>query len=118
MLVGSMRPATALSADGPLNLLNAVQVAADKNASARGVLVVMNNEINGARDVTKSSTMNVATFRSPDMGCLGYVVDGQPTFIDRPPGGTPAGQSSACLILRACLTSRLSMVMLATIVSL
>ncbi|EMS94805.1 L-asparaginase [Agrobacterium tumefaciens str. Cherry 2E-2-2] len=80
VLVGSMRPATALSADGPLNLLNAVQVAADKNASARGVLVVMNNEINGARDVTKSSTMNVATFRSPDMGCLGYVVDGQPTF--------------------------------------
>ncbi|CVI63748.1 asparaginase (plasmid) [Agrobacterium leguminum] len=80
VLVGSMRPATALSADGPLNLLNAVQVAADRKASGRGVLVVMNNEINGARDVTKSSTMNVAAFRSPDMGCLGYIVDGKVAF--------------------------------------
>ena len=53
VLVGAMRPATEKSADGPLNLYNAVVVAADKKSSGRGVLVAMNNEVLGARDVTK-----------------------------------------------------------------
>lgn len=73
VIVGAMRPATAISADGPMNLLEAVRVAASKEAMNKGVLVVMNDDINGARDVTKSSTTNVATFKSPELGRLGYV---------------------------------------------
>src|SRR4030095_6486969 len=55
VVVGSMRPATAISADGPLNLLNAVRTATSTDARGKGVLVVMNDEINGARDVTKTN---------------------------------------------------------------
>jgi L-asparaginase len=73
VLVGSMRPATAISADGPLNLLNAIRVAGAPVARGKGVLVVMNDEINGARDVTKSNTYRVETFRSGELGFLGYV---------------------------------------------
>jgi L-asparaginase len=73
VLVGSMRPATAISADGPLNLLNAVRTAASPDAVNKGVLVVMNDEINAARDVTKTNTFRVETFRSPELGLLGYV---------------------------------------------
>jgi L-asparaginase len=56
VLVGSMRPSTAVSADGPLNLYDAVAVAADPNARGRGVLVVMNDWIHGAHSLTKTST--------------------------------------------------------------
>ena len=56
VLVGAQRPATALSADGPLNLVNAVRTAASDDSRGRGVLVVLNDEINAARDVTKSNT--------------------------------------------------------------
>jgi L-asparaginase len=73
VLVGSQRPATALSADGPLNLLNAVRTAASAEARGKGVLVVMNEEINGARDVTKTNTFRVEAFRAPELGFLGYV---------------------------------------------
>jgi L-asparaginase len=73
VLVGAQRPATAISADGPLNLLNAVRTAASFEARAKGVLIVMNEEINGARDVTKTNTYRVETFRSPELGFLGYV---------------------------------------------
>ncbi|WP_420514339.1 L-asparaginase 2 [Haemophilus influenzae] len=73
VLVGAMRPATEKSADGPLNLYNAVVVAADKKSSGRGVLVAMNNEVLGARDVTKTSTTAVQTFHSPNYGSLGYI---------------------------------------------
>src|SRR5205085_7153872 len=68
-----MRPATAISADGPLNLLNAVRTAASPEARGKGVLIVMNDEINGARDATKTNTYRVETFRAPDLGYLGYV---------------------------------------------
>lgn len=78
VITGSMRPATALSADGPLNLLNAVQLAGSPHARGKGVLLVMNGEINGARDTTKTNTQSVHTFRSPDLGLLGYMEDGQP----------------------------------------
>jgi L-asparaginase len=77
VLTGSMRPATALSADGPLNLLNAVTVAASDAARHKGVLVVMNDEIHAARFVTKTHTTNVAAFQSPDFGALGHILDGQ-----------------------------------------
>ena len=73
VLVGSQRPATAISADGPLNLLNAVRTATSAEARGKGVLVVMNDEINGARDVTKTNTFRVETFRAPELGYLGYV---------------------------------------------
>lgn len=73
VLVGAMRPATEKSADGPLNLYNAVVVATDKKSAGRGVLVAMNNEVLGARDVTKMSTTAVQTFHSPNFGSLGYV---------------------------------------------
>lgn len=80
VLVGAMRPATAISADGPLNLLNAVRTAASGEARGKGVLIVMNDEINGARDATKTNTYRVETFRSPDLGYLGYVDADQVSF--------------------------------------
>ena len=80
VLVGSQRPSTAISADGPLNLLNAVRTAAASQARGKGVLVVMNDEINGARDVTKSNTYRVETFRSGELGLLGYVDDDMVSF--------------------------------------
>jgi L-asparaginase type II len=73
VLVGSMRPATAISADGPLNLLNAVRTAVAPESRGKGVLVVLNDEINSARDVTKTNTYRVETFRAPELGLLGYV---------------------------------------------
>jgi L-asparaginase len=73
VLVGAMRPASAISADGPLNLLNAVRTAVSREARGKGVLVVLNDEINGARDVTKTNTYRVETFRAAELGLLGYV---------------------------------------------
>lgn len=80
VLVGAMRPATAISADGPVNLLNAVKLAASPRAVGKGVLVALNDEINGARDVTKTNTINAATFKSPELGVLGYFTAGEPYF--------------------------------------
>lgn len=78
VVVGAMRPATALSADGPLNLLNAVKIAAWDASEGQGVLVVMNDEIYSARDVSKTNTANVATFKAPSAGPIGYIVGGNP----------------------------------------
>jgi glutamin-(asparagin-)ase len=83
VLVGSMRPGTALGADGPSNLYNAVVVAASPQAHRKGVLVVMNDEIHTARDVTKTSTMKLETLQSP-YGPLGFVVEGEPRFYRLP----------------------------------
>jgi L-asparaginase len=80
VLTAAMRPATALSADGPLNLLNAVTVAASRAAWKQGVLIAFNNQIHCARDVTKTSTYAVDAFRSPESGALGWVQDGQVEF--------------------------------------
>ena len=80
ILVGAMRPATAISADGPVNLLNAVRLAASPEAIGKGVLVVMNDQISGARDVTKTNTSNVATFKAPELGYMGYFTGGKPYF--------------------------------------
>ena len=73
VLVGSMRPSTAKSADGPMNLYNAVVTATDKDSRGRGVLVAMNDTVFGARDVTKTNTTSVQTFQAPNFGPLGYV---------------------------------------------
>lgn len=80
VLTAAMRPSSALSADGPLNLLNAVTVAASADASGQGVLVAFNNQIHSARDVTKTSTYAVDAFRSPEVGVLGFVQDGRVEF--------------------------------------
>jgi L-asparaginase len=71
VLVGSMRPSTAVSADGPLNLYNAIAVAADPNARGRGVMLVMNDWIHSAQSLTKVSTTAVQTFMSPLRGLIG-----------------------------------------------
>ena len=75
VLVGAMRPATALSADGPLNLYQSVQVAVSPEARGHGVLVVMDGQIHCARDVTKVATQGVGAFASPGSGPLGWVDD-------------------------------------------
>ena len=71
VLTGSMRPSSALSADGPLNIFNAVAVAADPKAAGRGVLVAMNDQIHAAHDITKTQTTAVETFMSPYHGLIG-----------------------------------------------
>src|SRR6476469_5044074 len=80
VVVGAMRPSTAISADGPINLYNATLVAASEEAIGKGVLVVLNDQINAARDVTKSNTSTADTFRTPDLGMLGYVQGNKPYF--------------------------------------
>ena len=85
VLVGSMRPSTAVSADGPLNLYNAVGVAADPNAKGRGVMVVMNDWIHGAHSLTKTSTTAVQTFLSPARGLVGVATYGKNDFYGVPP---------------------------------
>lgn len=80
VIIGAMRPATAISADGPVNILNAVNLAASKDAKGRGVLIAMNDNINGARDVQKTNTLRVDTFQSPELGYLGYFENGRPVF--------------------------------------
>ncbi len=80
VVVGAMRPATAISADGPLNLLNAVRVATSPEAHGKGALIVLNDEINAAREATKTNTFRVETFRAPDFGFLGYVDEDKVAF--------------------------------------
>ncbi len=80
VLTGAMRPATAISADGPMNLLEAVRTAACPDAAGQGVLIVMNGDINAAREAAKTNTLNTDAFRPPSLGLLGYVNDGVPTF--------------------------------------
>ncbi|HSO18721.1 MAG TPA: type II asparaginase [Desulfosarcina sp.] len=84
VLTGAMRPFTALSADGPLNLYNAVAVAADPRAAERGVMVVMNDRIHGAHSLTKTNTTSVETFISPINGLLGIVNYGRTEYFRRP----------------------------------
>jgi len=84
VMVGSMRPSTAVSADGPLNLYNAVGVAVDPNARGRGVLVVMNDWIHAAHSLTKTSTTAIQTFMSPLRGVVGVATYGKNDFYNSP----------------------------------
>lgn len=72
VVVGAMHPFSAISRDGPFNLYNSVRVAAAKEAKGKGVMVLLNDEINAARDVTKNNTYRVDTFVSRDMGPIGF----------------------------------------------
>ena len=84
VMTGAMRPFTAMSADGPLNLYNAVAVAADPRSRERGVLVVMNDRIHGAHSLTKTNTTSVETFLSPVNGLMGTVIYGITKYFRRP----------------------------------
>jgi L-asparaginase len=84
VLVGAMRPATAMSADGPMNLYNAVATAAHPGAGGRGVLVVANDEIHFAREVAKTNTTQIGTFRSTHRGLAGLVSSGRVHFYGVP----------------------------------
>lgn len=80
VLTGAMRPSTAMSADGPLNLYNAVVTAATPASAGKGVLVAMNGLVLGAASTTKMNTVDVETFQAPNYGALGYVLDGQVVY--------------------------------------
>ncbi len=84
VLVGSMRPADSLSADGPLNLYNAIEIAASEQAKGKGVLVTLSGEIHSAREVAKTNTSEVSTFKSPNSGKLGEIIYGHPYFYLNP----------------------------------
>ena len=83
VMLGAMRPGTALSADGPINLYDAAVVATSPEAKGKGVLVVMNDQIHSARDVTKTNSLNVDTFRSP-YGPLGLIIESKAYFYRLP----------------------------------
>ena len=83
VVVGAQRPPSALSSDAGMNLLNAVRTAAAPESRGRGVLVLLNDEINAARDVTKTSTYRMQTFRTPDFGALGHADADRVTYYRR-----------------------------------
>jgi L-asparaginase len=84
VIVGSQRPLSALSSDGGLNLVNAVRVAGHPDSVGLGVLTVLNDEIQPAREVTKTSTLRLQTFQSPDFGCLGHVDGDRISYYRQP----------------------------------
>lgn len=84
VLVGAQRPSSALSTDAGLNLVNAIRVAASPEARGMGVLVVLNDEIQAAREVTKTSTTRLQTFRARDFGVLGHADGDAVAFYRRP----------------------------------
>ena len=85
VVTGAMRPPSAMGTDADNNLLDAVRVAAAKQSAGRGALVVLNNEIQSARDVTKTDSYRVETFQSGHMGFLGYAdADGAVAYYRRP----------------------------------
>lgn len=84
VVVGAMRPFTAVSRDGPFNLYNAVRVAMSPQARGMGVLIMLNDEINAARDTTKTNTYRMETFVARDLGPLGYADSDRIVFYRRP----------------------------------
>jgi len=109
VLTASMRPSTALSADGPLNFYNAVGVAANREAAGRGVMVVINDWIHGAGSLTKTSTTAVQTFMSPLSGLLGTVAYGEVEWYRGPVGKNTS--TSAFSIDRSTVLPRVDVIM-------
>ncbi|KAI1502484.1 L-asparaginase [Biscogniauxia marginata] len=91
VFVGAMRPATAISADGPINLLEAVTLAGDPNARGRGTMLVLNDRISSAYFTTKTNANSMDTFRSAEQGFLGFFINIKPKFYSTPslPLGKP-----------------------------
>lgn len=84
VMIGAQRNASSPDFDGPRNLLNAIRIATTPEATGKGVMVAMNNQINAARSVTKTHTGNVETFKSGDFGFLGEVWDDKVVFSRSP----------------------------------
>jgi L-asparaginase len=84
VMTGSMRPSTAMSADGPLNIYNAVAIAADPTAKGRGVLVTVDDDIHSAHDVVKTHTTDVGTFSSGELGLVGATLFGKQSWFRTP----------------------------------
>ena len=84
VVVGAQRPASGISTDAAINLVNAARAAAAPESRGMGALLLLNDEIQAAREVTKTSTLRLQTFRSPDFGVLGHV-DGDGVFYYRAP---------------------------------
>ena len=82
VITGAMRPATATSADGPMNLYQSIALAASPEAIGRGAMVVFSDGIFGGRDCQKVSTHETDAFDSKDFGCFGYMVDNTPYFYN------------------------------------
>lgn len=89
VFTGAMRHPSLPSPDGPINLLNSVRTAASDRAGEYGTLVTFNDRIHPAREVTKASSMNVDTFRSPEFGPLGVVDEDRITWRRRPRNPDP-----------------------------
>jgi L-asparaginase len=102
VLDGAQRPSSALSTDAGLNLVNAIRVAASPEARGRGVLVVLNDEIQAVRDVTKTATLQLQTFRTADFGVLGHA-DGDAVAFYRRPIRQSLGDR---LVSRSCRAAR------------
>jgi len=81
VITGAMRSSNAVSADGPANLFNAIRLAASKIAKDRGVLVLMNDEIHAAREITKTNTLRLNAFETPLIGALGYTDSDKISFL-------------------------------------
>lgn len=84
VVVGAMRPASALSSDGPMNLYNAIILAASDETAGKGVLITLNNTINSSRDATKTNTSLQDSFKAPELGYLGYIIEDKPHFYREP----------------------------------
>lgn len=84
VMTGSMRPSTAMSADGPLNIYNAVGIAADPKARGRGVLVTIDDDVHSGHDIIKNHTTDVGTFTSGEAGLIGAVLFGKTVWYRTP----------------------------------
>ena len=93
VVTGAMRPPTGMGTDADLNLLDCIRVAAASHSAGRGVLTVLNNEIQAARDVTKSNSYRLETFRSGELGCLGYADSDEEVVFYRNPSRTHTAES-------------------------
>lgn len=83
-MVGAQRPVNALSSDAGMNLVSAVRTAASAASRGLGVLVMLNDEIQAAREVTKTATHRLQTFRTPEFGVLGQVDGTAVTYYRQP----------------------------------
>jgi len=83
VIIGSQRPASGLSTDAAINLVNGIRTAACPASRGRGVLVLLNDEIQAAREVTKTSNWRMQTFRTPDFGALGHADGDRIAFYRR-----------------------------------
>ncbi|PRS59957.1 type II asparaginase [Bacillus pumilus] len=84
VVVGSMRPASAISADGPLNLYHAVKIASTKEAKGKGVMVTLNDRIASARFITKTNTTTTDSFKSLEQGYIGEIAGEVVSFYNEP----------------------------------